>query len=50
MESSVTFSPKKKKHDMETRLNAKYKVFHANTKRYQNSPILVMQRALNEAN
>ena len=44
------FPQRKKQHDMETRLNEKYKVFHANTKRYQNSPILVMQRALNEAN
>ena len=39
----------KKDHNLERRHNEKYQVFHANTKRYQNSPVLVMQRAMNEA-
>ena len=43
------FPKRKNHHDMKTRSNAKYEVFHANTTRYKNSPILVMQRALNEA-
>ena len=42
------FPKRKNHHDMKTRSNAKYEVFHANTTRYKNSPILVMQRALNE--
>ena len=41
-----------KAHQMETRSAEKYKVFHANTERFRNSPILSMQRMLNtdEAN
>ena len=35
-------------HTMKTRKSDKYEVFHANTKRYQNSPILQMQKLLNE--
>ena len=40
------FPKRNKYHNMETRSNKKYKVFHANTTRYKNSPILAMQRAL----
>ena len=43
------FPKRNKQHNMVTRSNPKYKVFQANTTRYINSPILVMQRALNEA-
>ena len=43
------FQKRNKQHNMVTRSNPKYIVFHANTTRYINSPILVMQRALNEA-
>ena len=39
---------KRKAHSMETRKIEKYTVFHANTERYKNSPILTMQRMLNQ--
>ena len=42
------FPKRTKTHKMETRNIDKYKVFHANTERYKNSPILTMQRMLNE--
>ena len=42
------FPKRTKAHLMETRKLEKYKVFHANTERYKNSPILTMQRMLNE--
>jgi hypothetical protein len=42
------FSLRKKKHMMNTRKHEKYKVFKANTERYRNSPIISMQRLLNE--
>ena len=42
------FQKRKKTHHMETRNIEKYKVFHANTERYKNSPILTMQRMLNQ--
>ena len=41
------FPRRTKTHQMETRKLDKYKVFHANTERYKNSPILTMQRMLN---
>ena len=37
-----------KTHHMKTRIKEKYRVFHANTERYKDSPILAMQRMLNE--
>ena len=37
----------KKKHKMRTRKSEKFKINHANTNRYQNSPIPTMQRLLN---
>ena len=43
------FKRRKKTHSMETRKLEKYAVFHANTERYKNSPILTMQRMLNQA-
>ena len=42
------FQRRKKTHSMETRNIEKYRVFHANTERYKNSPILTMQRMLNQ--
>ena len=42
------FQKRTKTHKMETRNIDKYKVFHANTGHYKNSPILTMQRMLNE--
>ena len=42
------FKKRTKTHKMETRNIDKYKVFHANTERYKNSPIFTMQRMLNE--
>ena len=44
------FPIRRKEHTMGTRRNEKYKVFKANTNRYRNSPIISMQRLLNEAN
>jgi hypothetical protein len=38
----------KKQHNMKTRNKGRYKVFHANTERFKNSPILTMQRMLNK--
>ena len=43
------FPKRRKHHDMQTRTSEKTKVFHANTVKYQNSPILTMQRELNRA-
>ena len=43
------FPKRKKKHNMTTRKNEKYRVQHAKTERFKNSPILAMQRALNKA-
>ena len=37
-----------KEHQMNTRNNEVYKVYHANTKRFQKSPIIFMQNLLNE--
>ena len=37
-----------KKHEMKTRYPESYIVNHANTSRLQNSPIIYMQRILNE--
>jgi hypothetical protein len=42
------FPKRKKIHTMGTRKSEKFKVFHANTNRYKNSPIITMQRLLNE--
>ena len=42
------FHKRRKTHDMQTRRTEKYNVFHANTVRYQNSPILTMQREMNK--
>ena len=44
------FPKRSKEHTMRTRRNEKYKVFKAHTDRYKNSPIVSMQRLLNEAN
>ena len=41
------FPHKKKTHNMTTRSGDYYKITHANTKRFQNSPVLAMQRMLN---
>ena len=41
------FPHKRKIHSMETRKGDYFKITHANTKRFQNSPILAMQRMLN---
>ena len=37
-----------KLHDMKTRNNNKFFVYHANTSRLMNSPMIYMQRLLNE--
>ena len=42
------FPMRRKQHGMETRKEEKYKIIQANTMRYQNSPIIAMQRLLNE--
>ena len=42
------FPLRRKQHGMETRKEEKYQIIHANTNRYQNSPIIAMQRLLNE--
>ena len=44
------FPIRTKQHTMTTCRNEKYKVFKAHTERYKNSPILTMQRLLNESN
>ena len=41
------FPHKSKYHKMETRKEEHYKVTHAHTERFRNSPILTMQRMLN---
>ena len=43
-----TGSDKSMKTHMETRHKEKYIINHANTERYKNSPIIYMQRLLNE--
>ena len=45
---SDLFPKNSKKHKMETIHQEKYKVTHANTTRFQNSPIIVMQKMLNK--
>ena len=40
---------KEKQHNMQTRTTEEFKVLHANTGRFQNSPILTMQREPNKA-
>ena len=42
------FPIKTKAHSMKTRRKNKYKIFHANTERFKNSPVLTMQRMLNK--
>ena len=42
------FQPKIKFHTMKTRSGDKYEVYKANGERYKNSPIIHMQRILNE--
>ena len=42
------FPIKKKTHTMQTRNTEQFKVNHANTNRYANSPIPTMQKLLNE--
>ena len=41
------FPKRRSQHDMEKRLNKEFVVFLAHTNRYINSPILTMQRLLN---
>ena len=41
------FPHRSKYHNMKTRKGEHYKVTHANTERFRNSPILTMQRMLN---
>ena len=43
------FHKRRKQHNMQKRTNEQFKVFHANTVRYQNSPILTMKREQNRA-
>ena len=43
------FPLRTKRHMMNTRKTEKYIIFKANTERYRNSPIIAMQRLLNEA-
>ena len=45
---SHMFPLNKKQHDMETRMEEKYQVQFANTTRLKNSPIIYMQKLLNE--
>ena len=42
------FPENEKKHEMNTRENEKFKVHFAFTKRLQNSPIIYMQKLLNQ--
>ena len=42
------FPMNKKQHDMETRQEEKFNVQFANTNRLKNSPIIYMQKLLNE--
>ena len=41
------FQPNNSKHPMKVRNHERYQVMHANTERFKNSPILYMQRLLN---
>ena len=41
------FPPNRNNHDMETRSSEHFEVFHANTERYKNGPIIYMQNLLN---
>ena len=41
------FPLQRKAHLMKTRSKDKYKITHANTERFKNSPVLTMQRMLN---
>ena len=41
------FPIRNKYHPMKRRVTKRYKEFHAHTERYKNSPILAMQRMLN---
>ena len=43
------FPIKKKTHRMKKRKKGRFQVFHANTERFKKSPILTMQRMLNQA-
>ena len=45
---SDLFPKRKPEHQMEIRKREKYQTTHANTNRFKNSPILQMQRLLNE--
>ena len=46
---TISFIKEKKQHNMQTRTTEEFKVLHANTVRFRNSPILTMQRELNKA-
>ena len=50
MDGTLTdlFPKIRKRHTMETRKENVYKVTHANTSRLKNSPVITMQRMLNE--
>ena len=50
MDGTLTdlFPKKQKRHNMETSTGTSYKVTHANTTRFQNSPVITMQGMLNE--
>ena len=41
------FPPNRKNHEMETRVYENFEVFHANTERFKNGPIIYMQNLLN---
>ena len=43
------FPQNKKVHQMETRFEETFEINHANTERLKNSPIIYMQRLLNQA-
>ena len=43
------FPMKSNIHRMKKRNKGKFRIFHANTERFKNSPILTMQRMLNRA-
>ena len=42
------FPQRKKHHTMETRKNKKYRITNAHTERFKNSPIITLQKLLNE--
>ena len=46
-ENENLFPPNKSSHTMKTRDHEHFQVFHANTKRYQESSIIYMQNLLN---